>query len=413
MEIREIQRDEDPQRRWLILVCAWLVGFAMFATMLCVPPLEQIIKEALVVSHEQMGLLFSVPVIMVAALAIPGGLLADRIGIRRTAGIGAILMAVGSAARGTSTSFEILLAFTAVFGVGMALVFPSLPKLVGAWFPRVKAGLASSIYICGQPIASSLALAITLPVVLPVTGTFQGTFYIWSIPAIVAALLWWIIVRDSPGSSIQRQHAIKVNRSFSLLWKNRNLWLIAITMFINIFHFYVWAGWTPALLMLKGASPELASVMTSVITWAVLLGVLVIPSVSHKVGVIKPFIWGAWLAMLFASVGAMYASVLLSWPLMVIIGIVLGGVFTLVFSLQIGMVPEKYVGAASGMLLCIGYIGGLVGPPTAGRILDSTGTLDLSLIVLAGLALAGAIVAFLMPEVGAKTRLRNNHNPNL
>ncbi|KKK94175.1 hypothetical protein LCGC14_2685510, partial [marine sediment metagenome] len=58
--------------------------------------MEHIIKEEFLLSHEQMGLLFSLPIIMLAALAIPGGLLADRIGIRKAAGIGAIVMVAGS-----------------------------------------------------------------------------------------------------------------------------------------------------------------------------------------------------------------------------------------------------------------------------------------------------------------------------
>lgn len=98
-----MHRDEDSRRRWLIVACAWLMGFAMFAPILCVPPIEHIIKEELLITHEQIGLLFSLPILMVAALAIPGGLLADRIGIRKAAGIGAILMVAGSLARGAST----------------------------------------------------------------------------------------------------------------------------------------------------------------------------------------------------------------------------------------------------------------------------------------------------------------------
>jgi len=406
MEIEGMHRDEDSRRRWLIVACAWLMGFAMFAPILCVPPIEHIIKEELLITHEQIGLLFSLPILMVAALAIPGGLLADRIGIRKAAGIGAILMVAGSLARGASTNFETLLAFTALFGAGVAIVYPSLPKLVGAWFPREKAGLASGIYLSGTPLSCALALAITLPLVYPVTNTFQGTFYIWSIPVIVAALLWWIIVRDSPGSSTQRQRTIGRSVSLSLVWKNKNLWLAVIILFIINFHFYSWAGWTPALMMLKGASPELAAVITSVITWVCIPGILIIPLVSYKVGVVKPFIWGAALALVFVAWSAINASLPFFWPLMAIIGIAIGGAFPLVLSLQIGLVPEESVGAASGMLLSIGYIGGVIGPPVAGRILDTTGTLDSFLIVLGVLALAGAAVALFMPETGSRLKLR-------
>ncbi len=85
-----------------MLACAWLLGFAMYTPMLCIPPIAHIIKEELHVSHAAVGLLFSVPVTVLVVLAIPSGFLADRLGSQRAVGIGAIVMAVGSLLRGTS-----------------------------------------------------------------------------------------------------------------------------------------------------------------------------------------------------------------------------------------------------------------------------------------------------------------------
>ena len=150
----------------------------MFAPMLCIPPIEYIIKEALLVSHAQVGLLFSIPVAVLAVIAIPSGFLADKFSIQKSVGIGAIIMAVGSLLRGFSTSFEMLLSFTFLYGIGFSLVYPNLPKIVGIWFPREKAGLATGIYSTGISAGSAFSLATKLPVIFPVTNTIQGTFLI-------------------------------------------------------------------------------------------------------------------------------------------------------------------------------------------------------------------------------------------
>ena len=80
----------------------------------------------------------------------------------------------------------------------------------------------------------------------------------------------------------------------------------------------------------------------------------------------------------------------------------------MILALPVELVPEESVGKASGMVLSIGYIGGLVGPWLAGYIVDVTGTLDLALVVLIGTAIVWTVVAFSIPETGSRTRLGNS-----
>lgn len=401
-------QENKPQSAWAILGCAWLLGFAMFTRVLCFPPIAHIIKEELILSHEQLGLVFSVPVAVLAALAIPSGLVADRIGIRKAAGIGAAIMALGSLATGTSTNYMTLLAFTSLFGVGLSLVYPNLPKLVGAYFPQEKAGLATAIYVTGIVTGAAIALAITLPVVFPITSTFQGTFYIWSFPAVAAAILWWIVVKEPSlsHSGLQSEQIGKRNRRSHPVWKNRSLWLVALAFFCLNFHFYTWSGWTPALMMLKGASADLAALITSIMLWVSVPIILLMPWASYKIGLRKPFIWAPVSILVLASWSAMYIPVSLGWGLMVIVGITLNTTFPIILSLPVEMMPRESVGTASGFVLSIGYTGGLVGPWLAGYVMDATGTLDLALVVLVGVAIAWACIGFMLPETGPKARLR-------
>lgn len=76
----------------------------------------------------------------------------------------------------------------------------------------------------------------------------------------------------------------------------------------------------------------------------------------------------------------------------------------MILALPAGLVPPQDIGRASGRQLCIGYIGGIVGPWVAGYIMDITGTLDLHLIILIGLSAVATYLAFTLPETGPRTK---------
>lgn len=401
-----MQSGTKPQSSWVILVCAWLMGFALEIPLFCVPPVMHIITDELRLSHAQSGLIFSVPLIILAAIAIPSGALADRIGIRKAAGIGVIVLAAGSLLRGTATDFWTLLVFTCLYGVGLGLVLPNLPKLAGSWFPPERIGFVTGLYTTGIVFGIALSLAITLPVVFPITNTFQGVFYIWTIPAIVAAILWWIVVKEPQPGRRQSEPIGEVHRSSYRIWTNGALWLVTILFFIINYVTFAWLGWAPQLMMAKGAPPALAALMASVMPWVSIPLAFAAPWASDRIGSRKLFLWPSFVLFALVLVSAIYAPLSLGWAIVVVVGLAAGAQLPIILALLPDLVPAEGIGRASGMVMSIGYIGGLVGPWLAGYILDITGTLNLNLIILAGLSAVGIYLALRLPETGVRAGLR-------
>jgi CP family cyanate transporter-like MFS transporter len=364
-----------------------------------------LIRDEFHVTHEAVGIVFSLPVTMLVVLAIPGGLLADRIGSRKAVAMGAMVMAVGSLLRGVSTGFSSLLAFTAMYSVGYSIIFPNLPKLVSVWFPREKAGLATSVYATGITIGCAVPLAVTLPLIYPLFHTVQGTLFVWGLPAALGFAVWLIVARDPPGQvrGSQPVREVKAPHLSHSFWLDKHIWLIALLLFLNNVHFYTWSAWAPSLLMMKGATSQLAALIASFRGWVSLPTIFLMPWFSYKVGLRKPFMWGSGLLLVVASWAALSIPVPWGWSLMAAVGITTGGTFSMILALPLEMLPKEFVGAASGMVLSIGYIGGIVGPWLAGRILDSTGSLDGALIVLIVVALVWAAAGFLIPETGTRS----------
>jgi CP family cyanate transporter-like MFS transporter len=397
-----------PRVPQAILVSTWLISFAMWSPMFCVPPMEHVLKEAFHLSHAQASLLYIAPIIMLAALAVPGGLLADRIGAKKAAGIGAIVIALGTVLRGTATDASSLLAFTFVYGAGMGLSFPNIPKLIGAWFPRERAGVATGLFTSGVLTGIALAVAITVPFILPLSDTFQGVFFIWSIPPVLAAILWWALVREPPAPSAavrpSGQDNTGTSTPFRQLLRHKRLWLAAGLLWLHNFFFYTWSGWMPTLMMLKGATPELAGIITSVTIWVGIPTSFLAPQLAYRLGLRKPFLWIPGIILALAAWGVIGANITVSWFLMALVGVSVVARFVTVLALPVEMMPGEDVGKASGLLLSLGYIGGVVGSQIGGRILDVTGSLDNAFLVLVAASAAAVGIAFGLPETSPRAK---------
>ncbi len=383
-----------------IIIIGFLLSLSMWIPAFCVPPMESILKEQLALTHAQASLLFSAPYFVIAALAIPGGILADRIGLKRAAGIGTILMAAGSALRSTAGDFQSLLAFTLLYGVGFALAFTNLPKLVATWVPIEKSGIALGIVNTGMSVGAAAAMGLTMSVVFPLTNTYSGTFLIWSIPTIVVAALWWALVKEPPKTvdSLKERHSY----SWRPVLKNRSLWLIGGLLALGEFFFMNWVNWYPPLLVSNGANPALAGIITSLTIWVEIPTLLLMPRLAHRIGLRRPFLWVTSMVTILATVGAIYAHLDISWLPVVVCGVANVTRFITILSLPFDMVSREQLGAASGIILAMGYLAGGIGPFVGGHILDVTGNLQTAFKVLIGVTVAATALSFAVPETGHK-----------
>ena len=161
------------------------------------------------------------------------------------------------------------------------------------------------------------------------------------------------------------------------------------------------------MMMFKGATANLAGLLTSITIWASIPFGLLMPRLAYKLGLRKPFLWIPAIALAVAALAARAITLDMSWIIMIVVGVTTGTQFPIILALPVEMVPKEQVGAASGLVLSVGYIGGIIGPLIGGRILDVTGSLSLSLVVLVWISIAMTIVAIMLPETGsAKKRLR-------
>jgi len=142
------------------------------------------------VSRADLSWVINSYIIIHAALLVPAGRLADRIGRKRVWVVGVVIFALSSALCGAAPSVELLIGARALQGVGGALLFPASLALVLHAFPPAKRAVAVAIW--GAIAALAAALGPSVGGIVIDTLDWRWAFYM-NVP--VAAFAFFMATR--------------------------------------------------------------------------------------------------------------------------------------------------------------------------------------------------------------------------
>src|SRR6266516_7513835 len=186
-------------RKIIACVLITLVGFNLRSVILGVPPVLPLIQHDLGLTYTATGLLTALPVLALALLAWPSGLLAERIGARLSVSIGLALLSAGALLRAFRLTTYSLFLFTLVLSVGIAVTQTAIPVLIRRWYPK-QIGLASALFSDGLILGEAVAAGITVLIMVQFMGSdaWASTFVFWCIPSVVLFALWLWLFPPSP-----------------------------------------------------------------------------------------------------------------------------------------------------------------------------------------------------------------------
>jgi CP family cyanate transporter-like MFS transporter len=376
--------------------------FSAYASVLCISPILNLITQELDLTAAQGGLLFSAPVVTLGLVAFVGGFLGDRIGPRRTAGTGALLLSLAAFLRGASPDFAILVVLNLLVGAGWGLLFPNIPKLIRLWFPDRTVGTATGVYSTGVFAGGTLGLGVTLPMVLPAVASWRGVCYFWGILALAIAGSWWILAREPASSDGKGPIPSQGSKgALDAVLRNKHIWIVAVFFaFAANVTFYIITGWFPTFFVEKGFTESASGFLTSLLTLAGIPAVLIVPFASDRVGLRRPFLWVSCLIAAVAFFSIMYTPYVLDVILMGTLGVTLTATYVICLFLPLELVRPGFAGTASGVVISAGYIGGALGPLMAGYLKDLAGTLIPSIVLLTALMVISMVLVFMIPETG-------------
>jgi CP family cyanate transporter-like MFS transporter len=240
---------------WRALILLWLAGNGLRLTILAVPPVIATIRDDLHLHATEVGLLSSVPPALFAIASLAGSLFVARLGVRSAMVAGLALVAVGSALRGASAGYSMLLLTTVVMSAGVAILQPIMPASVRQWLPH-RIGLGTAVYTNGLLISEVLAVLLTTPFVLPlVGGSWRLTLVAWSVPiaAIAIAVLLFAPRADVTPDAGERPRKWLPDWRAGLVWRLGSMFCC-----INAIYFSANA-FLPIFLASEGRSEWIAS----------------------------------------------------------------------------------------------------------------------------------------------------------
>jgi len=348
-----------PRYRWVLLGLAWLCQLCVIWNWFLIPSLATELYPVLELTQWRYTLIFTAPMMVAILTTYLGGGLADRFGIRPTVFVAVLISGVCGLTRAFVPSFGAFLGLAALLGVANSFLPPNLTKLVGTWFPKRQIGLATGIYASAQAIGFSIGL-----VSGPRFLDWRQAFIYVGLITVAVALTWLVLGRNTPaGISLPKTpFSAGIRRALT----SRNMLLAAVAMFLILGAFQTYsANLAKALVGVHGMSPVRAGSISSMLTWGGVIGTLLIPAISDRVGIRRPFIYGGavmaatcfYLAWRLAPDGGIVVLIMLG-------GVCLGGMMPLIFSLPLEFpeIGNQYVGGSAALMNSLGNLGGVLVP---------------------------------------------------
>ncbi len=329
------------------------------------------------ISASQLSTFTMVQLLVYAAMQIPVGLMLDRFGPRRMLLVGLTVLTVAQLSFAFAGTYASGIAARVFVGIGDAMIFISVLRLVSTWFPPMRIPVVTQITgLVGQLGAVTAAV--------PMTMAFQhfgwtDTYLVAAGIGVVLGVWLFLIVRDTPEQRIVRGPSISAEAVIDGL---RSSWRQPGTRLAFWTHFSLQYGATTLALLWgfpffvrgQGVSPTGAGLLLTLLTVATMIsgpfvGVLVGHRPFHRstlVLAILAVLIGAWTAVL-AWPGAAPM-----WLLVVFVCAVgVGGPGSMVaFDFARTFNPPERLGSATGIVNQGGFIASLLAILGIGLVLD-------------------------------------------
>ena len=336
------------------------------------PPLLTEVRADLGLSAATAGLLTTLPVVLLGALAPLAPRLAQRFPIERVLVACALLTAAGLGVRGVG-GVAALFAGTLLAGAAIAITQVLIPVLIRDRYPD-STGPLMGVMSAGITLSAALASGLAVPIERLLGGSWPASLAAWALLALVAAAAWL------PRAVRSRT---EVDRGPALsLWRVPLAWSVAVFFAMQSMAFYGTLAWLPSILRDDGYHAGAAGGLTALAQIVQFAPAFLVPVVAARrpsQGALLAGIVGFAVAGLIGLVSAPGVAVL--W--MVFLGIGQGGALGMALILPVLRGGDiRTVAALTAMSMCAGYLIASVGPFLVGAAHDLSGNWTVPVVVL-------------------------------
>ena len=144
----------------------------------------------------QLGYAMSAFFAAYALTQIPGGILAERWGIRKNGAFAMFWWSLFTFLTPHAWGFASFLVVRFLFGLGEGPLYPNNGFFFAKWFSSKEKAIANSWMSAGTLLGPALGPPLT--VFLVTHTSWHWAFYVFGFAGFIATALWWIYARDTP-----------------------------------------------------------------------------------------------------------------------------------------------------------------------------------------------------------------------
>lgn len=441
---------KKTQYRWFVLAlifCVYMVAGADRSNIGMVVPF---IKKSFELTNTDIGAMASFFYLTYAVIQIPAGHLYSKKGVRGFYSISILFTSIATFIMGIADSGLHLKWARALLGLAEGPINIGSIATINKWFPTQEKGMATGIYLSSIKFAPAFVPPLCAWIILEFG--WRTVFYVFAIPGIFLAVLWWLFVRDNPRDSkhvneaevyyiehptvtledtkkdassnvkhpkgvidkIIRTKLVAPLKSNKEILKSWNVWADAAGYFCLVAITYTIMTWIPTyLVQVKQFAIMKVGLVASAPWIGAVLGNVIGGTLSDKVfhSRRKPVMLITAISTVFLMYSLKYApnDMTILGLLLLLAGTFLNLGYSMFLAYPMGIATKDKVPFAAAIVNTAGSLGGAFGPFAVGLILDMFGW-DHVFTFLAGISLLVVFLLISMIEPIQKTDSVPNNN---
>jgi predicted MFS family arabinose efflux permease len=354
--------------KWYILALTMLsYGVIAGAERMCMPVLFKQVSTNLNLNVVSLGTIWGLDPLAGVFVGLPGGLLVDRLGIKRTMIALCVLAGIFGALRGLANNFSGLAMATFLFGMMAAMLPVIAPKTTAVWFKKEQLGLTNALIYITWSIFAMAATMTSATVLSPWLGGWQNVLFVLSIPAVIIGVLWYFTGREPEKREIEINETVQVpfRQALARVIRIKEIWIIGLITLM------LWGvntgfnGYLPLYLRNIGWKPIEADSAMTALNGAYLMGnIPMVLLASRFTGYKMMLFFGIVITTIsFGLLTVVNGTAI--WPLLIICNFLRSGASaaTNVLIFEVKGVGSTYGGTATGLVSSIGMAGAFLAPP--------------------------------------------------
>jgi CP family cyanate transporter-like MFS transporter len=374
----------------MVAIALFLGCLALRPQLIGISPLATVIATDLGMSHAAVGLLTTVPVLLMGAFAPLGPFIARRVGARRAMAIALVALGIAGLLRTAAATAGLFL--IATLGIGIATgVGGALPSIITKTRAGARPGIAGGAATAGIIAGAVISAAVVVPLAQMANG-WRAALALLAGLGLAASLAWYVILgpdNQTPAAAPRRPS----------VWRLRSAWLLALVFGLQAVLYWGGGAWLAGTYVERGWTEASAGGLIALLNASALLGSLAVAAFSDRAGPRHAQIRLSALGTVVATAGfALVPN--LGLPSTLLLGLSLGAIFPLLTVYAVDLSPDPVAaGSLSAFMILVGYVIAALGPIGLGAARDVTGGFHATFTMLAVVAVMLVVAAHRLAPV--------------